>query len=76
MSATVDHHAAFLAHQPILGVTFEHNDEVRVIAGEHKGKKGWLVAIVELGADPLYTVELETGSDVRVRQSHMGRSGF
>ncbi|MGH8616458.1 MAG: hypothetical protein ACREUW_02115 [Burkholderiales bacterium] len=76
MDSTFDHHAAFLAHQPIRGVAFQHNDAVRVTAGEHCGKQGWLVGILELSGDPLYTVELETGADIRVLQSQMERIGI
>ena len=66
----------FLAHRPVPGVTFEHDDYVRVVAGEHQGKSGNVISVEELGADPLYLLELEGGSDVQVRQSHIERVGF
>ena len=76
MKPEIHHHNDFLDHKPIPGITFEHNDYVRVVAGEHKGKTGSLVGIIELGADPIYTLELESGFDVQVRQSQIERHGF
>ncbi|MFZ3014304.1 MAG: hypothetical protein WA045_11410, partial [Nitrospira sp.] len=64
----MDQHNDFLEHKPIEGVRFEHNDSVRIVAGEHKGKNGSLVSIEELGEDPLFVRELVTGFDTRVRQ--------
>lgn len=72
----MDQHNDFLAHKPIEGVRFEHNDSVRIVAGEHKGKNGSLVGIEELGGDPLFVLELETGFDTRVRQSQIERVDF
>ena len=66
-----DGHNDFLAHKSIEGVHFEHNDYVRIIAGEHRGKNGSLVSIEELGNDPLFLLELESGFDVYVRQSQI-----
>jgi len=74
--AAFDHHSAFLAHQPIPGVTFEHNDYVVVVTGEHAGNKGSLVNVYQLAPDPVYTLELESGHDVLVLQSEIERHGF
>lgn len=63
----------FLAHKSIEGVSFEHNDYVLIVAGEHKGANGSLVSIEDLGADPLYLLELESGFDVHVHQSQIKR---
>jgi len=76
MKPTFGQHNDFLAHKPIKGVRFEHNDYVRIVAGEHKGKNGSLVSIEDLGEDPLYLLELETGSDVHVRQAQIERADF
>lgn len=76
MKPTIYHHNAFLAHKPIGGVSFEHNDYVRIVAGEHKGKNGSLVSVEELGEDPLFLLEQESGFDVRVRQSQIERADF
>jgi len=62
-------HNDFLAHRPILGVTFQHNDFVEVISGEHAGHRGSLVSVEELGDDTVYLVELDTGNDALISQS-------
>jgi hypothetical protein len=76
MKPPIDHHNTFLAHKPIDGVRFEHNDPVRIVAGEHKGKNGSLVSVEEIGEDPLYLLELDSGFDVRVRQSEIEKNDF
>jgi hypothetical protein len=63
----------FLAHRPILGVRFEHDDFVLVISGEHKGKTGSLVSLNSLGEDPTFTLELESGFDIEIPQSEIER---
>jgi len=61
----------WLAGIPIPGVKFAHNTTVEIIDGEHAGKVGWLV-VLTLGAEPTYTVELESGEgDVEVKQSRL-----
>ena len=69
MRATSRQSNAFLAHEPVPGVVFEHNDFVRVIAGAHTGDSGSLISIEELGDDPIYLVELESNQDALVAQS-------
>lgn len=76
MKPTINHHNDFLAYRPIEGVRFEHNDYVRIVAGEHKGKNGSLVSVEELGEDPLFRLELESGFDVHVSQSQIERADF
>lgn len=76
MKPTIDHHNNFLAHKPIEGVGFEHNEYVRIVSGEHKDKRGSLVSVEELGDDPLFVLELESGFDIRVRQSQIERVDF
>ena len=50
----------WLAGEPLQGVTFAHNTLVQITDGPHAGEEGWLVSL-QLGADPIYTVELESG---------------
>ena len=59
----------YLSREPVPGVAFAHNSFVAIVAGEHTGKSGSLVSIEGLGNDPLYLVELESGTDVLVPQS-------
>ncbi len=73
MNAIDDFGNDFLAHRPIPGVRFEHNDSVRVISGEHKGKTGSLVSLNSLNEDPTFTLELESGFDIEISQSEIER---
>ena len=59
----------FLARNPIPGVSFQHNDVVKVVAGPHAPNSGSLVSVEELGADPVYLVELDSGEDQLIPQS-------
>jgi hypothetical protein len=62
----------WIAGEPIEGVAFPYNACVHVLVGPAAGQQGWLVAVTDLGVDPLYTVELMTGDeDVEVRQSSL-----
>ncbi len=61
----------FVNHEPIHGVTFEHNDYVLVTAGENSGRRGSLVTVVEMDPEPVYLVEIEWGGDVRIPQSQL-----
>jgi hypothetical protein len=63
----------FLAHRPIPGVRFEHNDYVRVVAGQFSGNAGSLVGIHTMGADPAFVLEAESGRDLVVLQSEVSR---
>ena len=56
--STVDPCAAFLDRLPITGVNFRHNDYVRITGGEHVGKVGSLVTVLELLPEPSFVVEL------------------
>lgn len=69
MRPTFEQCNAFLAHEPVAGVSFEHNANVRVVGGEHTGDSGSLVSIKELGDDPVYLVELESSQDALIPQS-------
>jgi hypothetical protein len=63
----------FLNREPIAGVLFFHNDFVNVVSGDSAGLKGSLVTILTLDPEPQYLVELESGLDVPVWQSHLSR---
>ena len=69
MQPTHEQHNAFLSHEPLPGVLFEHNVYVRVVGGEHAGDSGSLVSIEALGDDPVYLVELESNKDASIPQS-------
>ncbi len=62
----------FLNHERIPGITFEHNDCVRVIDGPYAGQTGCTVNISALEPEPRYTVELgASGHDIDVRQGDL-----
>jgi len=69
MKTTIDWHNDFLARTPIPGVELQHNDHVRVTGGPHSPDSGSVVSIESLGKDPVYLVELESGTDQLVQQS-------
>jgi uncharacterized Fe-S cluster-containing radical SAM superfamily protein len=63
---------AFLNHTPIPGVLFKHNDYVRVVGGEpHAGQSGSLVTVIGLEPEPKFVLELESGFDIEIIQSHI-----
>ena len=66
---TFDQANDFLAHRPVPGVAFEHNDFVEITGGEHAGLMGSLVSVAQLGDDPVYLVEVDSGFDVHVPQA-------
>jgi len=59
----------YLSRELIPGVAFAHNSFVAIVAGEHAGKSGSLISIEGLGNDPMYMVELESGTDALIAQS-------
>jgi hypothetical protein len=61
----------FLAHRPVPGVRFEHNDYVQVALGPYIGERGSLVCILTLGFDPCFVLESESGQDLKVLQSQL-----
>jgi hypothetical protein len=71
MKPTVAQHSDFLAQKLLPGVLLKHNDYVKVISGAHVGDAGSVVSVEELGSDPEFIVELESGKDVRIRQSNL-----
>ena len=69
MKPTHQQHNDFLAHKPLPDVAFEHNDSVVVIGGFREGTLGVIISVEELGNDPTYLVELDTGQDSYLLQS-------
>lgn len=61
----------FLSHKPLPGVRFEHDAYVNVTSGPNSGDSGSIISVEELGADPLYLVELESGKDALISQSSL-----
>lgn len=62
---------AFLNRESIAGVEYQHNDYVRVIAGQYRGKNGSLISLEAIAPEPTFLVELEEGGDVEIRQSQL-----
>lgn len=71
MKPTLAQHNDFLARRALPGVRLQHNDYVKVISGAYVGDAGSIVSVEELGSDPEFVVELESGKDVRIRQSNL-----
>lgn len=71
MKPSHDQHSDFLARRPLPGVSFGHNSAVLVVGGEHAGSAGSIVSVEQLGADPVYLVELGSGKDVAIAQSQL-----
>lgn len=60
----------WLAGRAIPGVAFRLNELVRILAGQAAEQSAWVVCLVELEPEPLYTVELVPGrADLHVTQS-------
>jgi hypothetical protein len=73
MKPTMPQCNAFLANEPLPGVTFKHHEFVKVASGENVGSAGSLISVEDLGVDPVFVLELESGIDVLVRQSQIER---
>ena len=71
MKPTSTQHNDFLVRRPLPGVALQHNDYVKVVSGAHVGDAGSVVSVEELGSDPEFVVELESGKDARIRQSNL-----
>jgi hypothetical protein len=64
----------FLDGRALPGVAFAHDDLVAIGAGEHAGNVGSILAVVALGDDPIYRVEIDSGFEVDVAQSNLSRA--
>jgi transcription antitermination factor NusG len=76
MMRTRDIVQSFLNHTPISGVLFKHNDYIRVVDGPYAGQAGSLVTVIGLDPEPRFVVELESGADVEIMQSHVEYAGY
>lgn len=56
---------------PLPGVVLQHNDYVKVVSGAHVGDAGSIVSVEEIGSDPEFVVELESGEDAGIHQSNL-----
>lgn len=63
--------AAWRAGKTVGGVNFAHDDLVTILAGEHKGNVGSLVAIEQLEPEVVFLVEIDSGFNVAARQSEI-----
>ena len=71
---TMQQQEDFKAGRPLPGVAFAHDDLVTIGAGEQAGNVGSIVALVDLGDDPVYRVEIDSGFEVDVAQSNLSRA--
>ena len=65
----------FLANRPVPDVALALHDYVNVIEGEHAGDSGTVVGLADVGSDPSYAVELDSGVSVTVVGSHLQHAG-
>ena len=61
----------WLAGEPVNGVTFLQHARVSVTAGARLGARGTVMLLLGLEPEPAYLVALDSGSDVKVRQSSL-----
>ena len=59
----------WMAGEPVKGVAFRLNDSVQVVAGPYCGRRGAIFSLIEANPKPVYVVELEDGSDIRIHQA-------
>lgn len=71
MKPTAEQHNDFLARLPLTGFSFQHNDYVKVIAGPHAPDSGSVVSVEDIGPEPVYLVESESGTDKPIQQNHL-----
>jgi hypothetical protein len=74
MKPTQQQQDDFLAHRALPGVTFGHDDLVLITTGEQAGNVGSIVSVEQLGDDPVYRVEIDSGFEVPVAQSCLERA--
>ena len=61
----------WLSREPVAGIAFLVNDPVRVISGVAAGQRAWVVGLLSPIPEPLYRIELESGSEVEVSESQL-----
>ena len=65
----------FLANRPVPEVALALHDYVNVIEGEHAGDSGTVMGLADVGSDPSYVVELDSGVSFTVVESHLQHAG-
>ncbi|MFC4727316.1 hypothetical protein [Coralloluteibacterium thermophilus] len=73
MKPTPEQYNDFMAHRPVAGVTFDVDETVEIMEGEHAGERGVLSSLAELGEDTVYLVQLDSGIEAAVPQSRLRR---
>lgn len=61
----------WLSGQAVPGVAFAQRAPVEIVGGARDGQRGTVLLLVALDPEPAYLVLLETGGDVRIRQSNL-----
>jgi hypothetical protein len=59
--------------QPLPGAAYKLNDGVGITSGEFKGERGAMVSPLALEPEPVYLVELSSGTDVKIWESELER---
>jgi hypothetical protein len=66
---------SWFAGETIPGIRFYLNDPVSVVAGQHIGKAGSVIALLRLKPEPEYLIEMGSGEgDIKVFQSRLESS--
>lgn len=60
--------AAFFSQQRSDTVKFAYNDSIEVTSGDHAGKKGIVVLLIEMEPEIKYMLSLDDGTDIEVGQ--------
>jgi hypothetical protein len=62
----------WLAGETVRGVEFGFKAPVEIADGHNAGRRGTVVLLMDVGADPLYLVEMDSEPGrIRVRQSSL-----
>lgn len=59
---------AFFSQQRGDKVKFAYNDSIEVTSGDHAGKKGIIVLLIEMDPQPQYMLSLDDGTDIEITQ--------
>ena len=59
---------AFFAQQRSDTVKFCYNDTIEVVTGDHAGKKGIVVLMLEMEPEIKYMLSLDDGTDIETEQ--------
>jgi hypothetical protein len=65
---------AFLWGEFVVGVSYSHNQQVRLVSGPNAGMSGVLVSLVCLEPEPVYLLEGAVKQDLEVKQSWLTRA--